>query len=199
MDQTSLPPHKRHISPAIWFSVIVILAFGVGYMAWAKSNSSWPFDGTIFPYPERKEQTSNPNAPSDWKTYRNEQYGFMLSFPESWKGYSVKEESWNGEVIGANAERIENKTGPQIVIRHPKWTKKNPWQDIPIMVFTRDEWKMTQPGTKATLSVSAAPVGPAELGRNNKFVFALPPRWVGFYDNLGQDEAVEITETFKAF
>lgn len=26
---------------------------------------------------------------SDWKTYKNEKYGFELTFPESWKGFSV--------------------------------------------------------------------------------------------------------------
>ncbi|NOQ67967.1 hypothetical protein GQ568_00830, partial [Patescibacteria group bacterium] len=34
---------------------------------------------------------------------------------------------------------------------------------------------------------------------NNKYVFALPPRWIGFADALGQDEAQKIVGTFKVF
>ena len=47
-------------------------------------------------------------------------------------------------------------------------------------------------------SVSAAPYGPIKLGESNKYVFALPPRWVGFTDALGQNEAKEIVKTFMA-
>ena len=35
--------------------------------------------------------------------------------------------------------------------------------------------------------MSAAPIGPSKLGENAQFVFALPPRWIGFLDTLGQD------------
>ena len=35
------------------------------------------------------------------------------------------------------------------------------------------------------MSVSAAPIGPEELGQNTKYVFALPPRWIGFTDDIG--------------
>jgi len=39
------------------------------------------------------------------------------------------------------------------------------------------------------MAVSAAPIGPAELGRNKSYVFALPPRWIGFWaDVKGMDE-----------
>ena len=49
------------------------------------------------------------------------------------------------------------------------------------------------------LAVSAAPIGPSKLGENARFVFALPPRWIGFADTLGQDEAGEAPKTFRAF
>ena len=48
-------------------------------------------------------------------------------------------------------------------------------------------------------SVSAAPTTPSKLGENAKFVFALPPRWIGFVDTLGQDAAGKVPKTFRAF
>lgn len=42
------------------------------------------------------------------------------------------------------------------------------------MVFTHKQWKLVEEGT---LVVSAAPIGPGELGRNREYVFALPPRY----------------------
>jgi hypothetical protein len=47
--------------------------------------------------------------------------------------------------------------------------------------------------------VSAAPITPSKLGENAKFVFALPPRWIGFADALGQDEAKDVPKSFRAF
>lgn len=38
------------------------------------------------------------------------------------------------------------------------------------MIFTLRQWN-------ENLIVSAAPIGPSELGRNSRYVFALPPRY----------------------
>ena len=64
--------------------------------------------------------------------------------------------------------------GPLISIRHPLSTETDPRQDIPIMIFTKAQWHMVEDGK---LIVSAAPIGPSELGRNLNYVFALPPRF----------------------
>ena len=42
------------------------------------------------------------------------------------------------------------------------------------MVFTHAEWKLV---TEEKLIVSAAPIGPSELGSNARYTFALPPRY----------------------
>jgi len=60
--------------------------------------------------------------------------------------------------------------GPMLQIRHPKWTKENPREDMPIMIFTIAQWNEGP-------VVSAAPFDPAELARNGTYVFAVPPRW----------------------
>ncbi|HEX2945862.1 MAG TPA: hypothetical protein VHT96_07885 [Clostridia bacterium] len=101
--------------------------------------------------------------------YENKQYGFDFYLPESWKGYKVVEEKWEGR-FGENI--IE--TGPQLLIRNPAWTDKEPYQDIPIMVFTTEQWNALQ---NEKFYVSAAPIGPSVLGSNSEYVFALPPRY----------------------
>lgn len=125
------------------------------------------------------------------QTYRNNEYGFTLEFPESWKGYSVTEEQWQGQTLN---EESASHQGPRFVFRHPVWNESTPRQDIPIMIFTPSQWRLVE---DQNLNVSAAPIGPSKLGQNDRFVFALPPRWVGFTDALGQDEAQEIVKTFN--
>ena len=124
-------------------------------------------------------------APSATIVYRNTQYGFCFVLPASWKGYTVQTDQWNGWDTSTN----EKRHGPIITIRNPKWTEQSPYQDIPIMIFTPAVWKLVDDGE---IGVSAAPIGPSELGGNNRNVFALPPRWIGFTDAAGQDEVLAL-------
>jgi hypothetical protein len=126
-------------------------------------------------------QAPKPSAAPATIVYRNAQYGFCFVLPASWKGYTILTDEWAGE----SPDSSQKVGGPVIIIRHPKWTTANPYQDIPIWVFTPEVWKLVDSGE---VSVSAAPYGPQELGDNSKYVFALPPRWIGFIDTLGQDE-----------
>lgn len=103
--------------------------------------------------------------------YENKNYGFSLRLPDEWRGYSAVLSSWRADK-GITEGPI--KTGPQILVRHPEWTSLNIRQDIPIMVFTLNEWAEVQNGN---LIVSAAPIDPSEIGRNSKYVFAIPPRY----------------------
>lgn len=128
---------------------------------------------------------------TNWEVYNNDEYGFEITLLGSWEGYSILTESWNGTTLDEKATQHQ---GPKIIIRNPKWSVSQAWQDIPIMVFTKQEWKLIE---AKNLNVSAAPVGPSKLGENQKYVFALPPRWVGYDDSLGQDEAQEIAKTIK--
>jgi hypothetical protein len=84
--------------------------------------------------------------------YENTRYGFRFYLPETWKGYLIAEEQWKGTNNGELSE-----TGPQLLIRHPDWTQEAPRQDIPIMVFTLEQWNALQ---KGDFYVSAAPIGP---------------------------------------
>jgi len=113
--------------------------------------------------------------------YHNTQYGFCFLLPSDWKGYTIVADKWSGTVLDTG----QKESGPQLLIRNPKWTKDDPWQDIPIMIFTPSQWKIV---AADDMAVSAAPIGPAELGSNKSYVFALPPRWIGFTDAKGTDE-----------
>jgi hypothetical protein len=117
--------------------------------------------------------------------YQNDQYGFTFRLPESWQGYSVVETKWNGTAIGGS-EAIES--GPLLSIRHPGWTEEKPRQDIPVMVFTIEQWNALQ---KEEFAVSAAPIGPKKLGADARYVFALPPRY-NFAFLPGYEEVEEI-------
>lgn len=105
--------------------------------------------------------------------YHNTQYGFDLSLPDNWKGYTLVVGKWEGSSLEKDVSKVIA-TGPMISVRNPAWTAKDPHQDIPIMVFTLDQWNAVQ---NESMSVGAAPAPPSELGRNNKYVFALPARY----------------------
>lgn len=102
--------------------------------------------------------------------YVNNEYGFKFSLPESWEGYSIVTDKWEGSA----PESSQSETGPTIKIRHPRWKTEEPRQDIPVMVLTVAQWDALQQGK---FHIGAAPVGPSELGRNSKYVFALPARY----------------------
>jgi hypothetical protein len=119
--------------------------------------------------------------------YDNKDYGFYFTLPKSWIGYSVIEGKWEGLSL---TESKENQSGPIIYIRHPEWTEKTPRQDIPIMVFTQDQWKSLN---NMEFSVGAAPIGPSKLGENTTYVFALPARY-NYEFMTGFEEVEEILE-----
>jgi hypothetical protein len=80
----------------------------------------------------------------------------------------------DGRTYRPDEEMPPLEKGPLIAIWDPRSTENNPRQNIPIMVFTTRQWHLVEEGK---LIVSAAPVGPAELGRNARYVFALPLRF----------------------
>jgi hypothetical protein len=122
--------------------------------------------------------------------YNNTQYGFIFSLPADWQAYSVYTKQWTGNPL-AGSDYAKAINGPEIYIRNPNWTAQNPYEDIPIMVFTPAEWNEVQ---KETLAVSAAPIGPTELGSNQNYVFALPPRFDYDY-RTGYQEVEKIMQS----
>ncbi|MEI6238543.1 MAG: hypothetical protein WCP15_03355, partial [bacterium] len=127
--------------------------------------------------------TANPDSTS--VLYKNSDYGITFSLPTNWQGYSIIKSTWNGTALGNSA--VQN--GAKIIIRNPKWTEAVHYEDIPVLVFTLSQWSSY---LAEDFSVSAAPIPASELGQNDKYVFALPPR--RDYDfSLGYKEAEEPT------
>ncbi|HEX3985085.1 MAG TPA: hypothetical protein VHX13_00645 [Acidobacteriaceae bacterium] len=125
---------------------------------------------------------AQPRSASATIVYVNRQYGFRFTLPADCRGYSIVTDEWMGSAP-ANNER-----GPLLSIRDPRWTEEQPRQDIPIMIFTGAQWKLLQNGK---LTVSAAPYDPGEIGRNRRYVFAIPPRY-NFDEDPGYREVMEI-------
>src|SRR5579864_9292218 len=121
--------------------------------------------------------------------YKNSKYGFTFLLPASWKGCRIVEDTWGGYTnTGHGDETVES--GPQINIVNPRGKKSDQYQDISIMVFTLRQWKALQDDK---FFVSPAPIGPGELGRNGKYVFAIPPRMI----NPDLEGAEEIEDIMK--
>jgi hypothetical protein len=127
------------------------------------------------PAQDEDSQTAPPHAIPTPIVYRNTQYGFCFRLPADWQGYKIITEKWGTEVDGY----------PVLTIRNPKWTEGDPWQDIPIIIFTRKQW---EDAANYDENVNVAGLGPTEIGRSQSYVFAQPPRWIGFEDLKGNDE-----------
>lgn len=120
--------------------------------------------------------------------YQNTEYGFHFQMPDSWRNFTIVDNQWKGTALEGPQVGDVIATGPLISIRHPLWTEETPRQDIPIMIFTFEQWNDIQ---LEKLSLGAAPIGPSELGRNNKYVFDLPARY-NFAFPLGFEEVEQI-------
>jgi hypothetical protein len=121
--------------------------------------------------------------------YRNEVYGFSFALPESWNGYSIRVDEWQGLASGDMGDEVVAQ-GPLISIVHPASTPDQLRQDIPIMVFNIPQWDALN---RFEWHIGAAPIGPTELGRNSQYVFALPARYNYAYAE-GWEEVEQILQ-----
>lgn len=129
------------------------------------------------------------------EAYTNESYGFKMTMPDSWKGFTMIEDVWNGWPVGGDAKLGEEYQGPKLIFRNDKWKPLEVWQDIPILVFTKDVWALVM---KGDVMASSSPILPEKIGENSNFIFATPPRWT-LNNDPGAEEAIEIVKTFKTF
>lgn len=165
----------------VWGVVIILIVLVGGYFAVMKKPV-----GTPAPV------TSTPQT----QTYTNDQYGFSIDLPATWKGYTVLVTGWEGrDVSGADSSGKVTENGPIITLRNPAWTTANPTEDMPIMVFTSAQWDQV---VNEKIGVSAAPIPPSTLGKNSKYVLALPPRY-NFDYKADWQEVDTLVHTLKAF
>jgi hypothetical protein len=116
------------------------------------------------------ESPSRNSHKINFVVYTNRKYRFRFSLPESWRGYSISLSEWQGG-DGHAYQRGETmpppEKGPLIIIRDPLWTESNPGQNIPIMIFTKAQWKSVE---AKRLIVSAARSGRTNsVGTRNTF------------------------------
>lgn len=150
---------------------LAVLTLSLSMLGWSQQTAA----------ANRKQTASRAKGTIE---YKNSEYGFTFKLPASWKGYKILWSEWRGTVIGSNGSVDHTLRGPKLVIRNPKWTQEDPWEDMPILIYTIAQWNEGP-------VVSAAPIDSWELGRNKKYVFAVPPRWD--YDFAkGYEEAEKI-------
>lgn len=176
---------KNYIIKIVQFVVVAVLIF-VGFKFLTKDKP-----------PEEVEETNNAEVVVEEKfiseiEYINTTYGFSFYLPETWKGYVVIEDEWEGYSLGTQSSggQVVTETGPFITLRHPDWEYKSPKQDMPIMVLTLMQWRNL---SEDKFHIGAAPIGPTELGRNSRYVFALPAR----YNYSFSDGYEEVEELLK--
>ena len=157
---------------------VLILAAGC-----SSQGNSIPSGSTPTPTASTSSST-NSNSIS----YKNTKYGFTFSLPASWTGFSIVNSKWQGNDVKTGAI---SETGPMISIRHPLWTAAHLRQDIPIFIFSTSQWSSIQ---KSIFHIGAAPIPPSELGRNSKYVFALPARY-NFAFPTGFQEVEQILQS----
>lgn len=121
----------------------------------------------------KSDQGTDSAIVSEETVYKNTQYGFEFSLPDSWKGYTVVQDKWEGAADEAEQPKTAE-AGVTLLLRHPQWRSEKLRQDIPIMVFTLAQWESL---TADKFHIGAAPMNPSEIGRNSKYVFAIPARY----------------------
>lgn len=183
----------------VYIVILVVIIVGVvSYMLYNANRVAAPLVQTPAPVTEtpasgNESPNQNPDQNQNDTTdaaivYKNSQYGFNYDLPADWKGYSIVQTTWQGNAIKTNTAK---QSGPKLLIRNPKWTAKLPYEDIPVLVFTIKQWGSYE---AEDFAVSAAPIAASEVDRNNKYVFAMPPRW-DFDYSQGYTEAQNIVNS----
>ncbi len=116
-------------------------------------------------------------------TYTNQTYGFSLILPKDWKNFTV--------VPGTV------QFGEIVTLRHPNWSKENPYMDVPILIYPIAQWTTWEKNNFEGYP-TAAPIGPTERGRNAAYIFATAPRY-NYSFGIGFEAVEEIIKNLKAF
>ena len=124
--------------------------------------------------------------------YHNPQYHLTFLLPASWQGYSVLVQQWDGETYSpATDKTLVVGHGPMITLRHPRWLATAPYQDIPIVVFTRDQWDALHHGEFWPSLFAGGSID--EIWHNRNYVFAMSSRY-NWGELEGSKEVAEIVE-----
>jgi len=101
--------------------------------------------------------------------YYNAQYDFKFWLPVGWHGHSVLNQQWEADTHSPGV--VER--GPVVVLRHRLWKAEDPYQDIPVLVFSRHQWEGMH---KGSFFVGAGGLW-EEISHNSDYVFAISSRF----------------------
>lgn len=133
-----------------------------------------------------------PDAPV---LYRNAQYNLTFSLTTDWSGYSVLTQRWEGQAyLPAVDQSAVIESGPVIVLRHPRWSAGKRYQDIPVLVFTRNQWEAHDQGR---FSIGAGGIE-EEIAHNREYVFAISSRFNANDSVEGWKEASDVVARNQA-
>ncbi len=121
-------------------AIVVLFAVAVGFAAYLS---------------QKHEEPAEEIDTSDWQVYRNEEYGYELLFPNTWKGYEVK----SGKDTTYNYD-FQKYTYAFVDFIHPQKisNRGNPGKvGFIIGVFNKENWQLAQ--------------GWEKLNENKEFVF----------------------------
>jgi hypothetical protein len=125
--------------------------------------------------------------------YHNARYDLTFYLPGSWRDYSVSIHQLEDQRYSPAEDRqIVVGHTPMITLRHPKWRASAPYQDIPILAFTRVQWDALHHG-ELWPSVFAGGVMD-ELWHTERFVFAISSRYNAADEVRGWKEVADIVE-----
>lgn len=170
--------------------ILSILSFLVAAIGLYYASSKMKSSNNQSSQTDMNTDADKPLVPVATK-YTDNKYGFEFTLPDSWKEYSVVVERWEGYINQDTAGETMTEEGPEILIRHPQWSEESPRQDIPIMIFTIKQWDDIE---QEKFHIGAAPINPTELGRNNRYVFAIPARY-NYAFPTGYEEVEKILES----
>src|SRR3990167_9223846 len=71
----------RHVTAWVALVIVAAIAATAGYLVWAKAHEAWPYDEVDLSSPSTSLGTASDLA--GWKTYRNEEYGFEVRYPQN--------------------------------------------------------------------------------------------------------------------
>jgi hypothetical protein len=125
--------------------------------------------------------------------YHNSQYHLDFSLQQSWRGYSVIIQEWESQAYKPSLDQdVMVGHGPIILLRNPAWKADDPQQDIPIFVFTREQWSADMQNGIFAGGVME------EISHNARFVFGIHSRFNWDESVKGREEAQEIVDRNEA-
>lgn len=123
-------------------------------------------------------------------SYHNSKYDFTFNLPASWRKYSILTKQWDGETyLQAKDTDVVLAHGLIIILRNPQWKTNNLYQDIPIYIFTRQQWDDIYLGKYGAEGAGGIIY---ELWHNDKYVFGIHSRYNADDSVNGWKEAQDI-------